>query len=160
MSSFADLLRRELPQTWGEPFTQFFGAETVVRPSPWQGPPPDRWIEGTWRVGDQRRRLWLGTRRELAFAIAGRLTLMPASRLDALLEESDDPPAVVDAFGEWGNLAIAYLADLFRQAFGPEASAVRACEVAPTKPRPRGSSLDFTLSWRGGAGGPVRLIIE
>ena len=160
MASFSELLHSELPAAWAEPFTTLFGTETQVSMGPWLGPPPNRWIGGTWRVGDQQRRLWVGTSRELAFTIAGRLAMVSPKRLDSLLGDGGDPAVVTDAFGEWGNLAIGYLADLFRQAFGPNASATRDFDVVAGPDHPVGGSVDLQLRWPAGGGGSVGLVIE
>ena len=159
MSSFAQLLKQKLPQTWSDSFTRLFEMETQVTCALWKGGDPHHWIEGQWRVGDQTSQLWLGARREMVFQIAAQLTLMPEKRLQALLAQPEDPPVVLDAYSEWGNVAISYLADLFRQAFGSDASAKRTGTLVTRDWKPQGGHLDFVLSWGNMRPEPIRLVI-
>jgi len=157
--TFAALLVRRLPETWGEPFSKLLDSDTVLRPRAWEGPPLEAWIEGCWSLGGTESTLWIGTTRELAFHLSARLMRLPAGRVGPLLAEPGDPAMIQDAFGEWGNLAVAYLADLFRAAFGPATTATRTVVELRRPEPPRGEVLDFWMSWDEHAG-PLRVVFS
>jgi len=156
VSTFGELVRQRLPDPWAEAFGGLLGCDVAIHTGRWIGPPPQAWIRGEVCVGGRRSAVWIGTTRRLAFEIAARLTLSPLSQVETWLEGTP-PPIVDDAFSEWGNLALGYLGDVLRRAFGQDASARAVAGHFGHGPE-GGESLDFRMSLAGGGRGPVRLL--